>query len=124
MPKRPPLHETELPELCARVATALLRRSYVILQDPEITLHRIILYTLAGLPAAGYPIVRTALAAIEYACTVEHLTVAQWSTRVWQYAAMGCGFRRCYFGEYKANRRADPHVINKGVKPSRKRHGR
>jgi len=43
------------------------------------------------------------------------LTSSEWLERVTDAAAFGSSFRRCFFFDYKEQRRAYPRVTNRGV---------
>jgi len=105
------------PVICARIAVQLAFREYrtgrVALVDAG-SCPRIVLRTL---PVELSSILRLALHSLG-AYLDMGFTSQEWLHCVLEAAHFGSSFRRCFFFDYKEQRRAYPRVTNRGVQTS------
>lgn len=109
MRSTPPFAEALWPEACARVAIALCKRAVKTLPEAERTPVRTIRAALDSLPPGGYPIIVSALLGLQYAILSQRKTSRQWLEHAIIASRAGCGFRRCFYDDYKAQRRLPPY---------------
>lgn len=112
-----PFTDAALPEVCARVACALVRRQYNASGGRLKAGVELAQYAIEELPQNGFPILLTALRGLQCHLLVRG-TQADWSRHAIQASRLGRGFRHCFFEAYKGARR-DPRVTNRGVSSPR-----
>jgi len=99
-----PFVDAKPPEVAARVATALVRREYNKRPATRKSGIDICQHTLEYIPVDGFPLVRTALMGLQ--ChLIARGRLADWKAAAIASSRLGRGFRRCFFDDYKANRR-------------------
>lgn len=101
----PPFSDAAVPEVCARVAYQLVRMRYFRTAETEPSPVSIIRGVVQDLPRAGFPIVTTALLGMQYALLTKKRSSAEWRRHAIIASRAGCGFRQCYYDDYKAHRR-------------------
>lgn len=101
----PPFTDAAIPEVCARVALALIRLEYnrapTLSTNPAPLIRR----ALNRLPPKGFPIVQCALLGLQYSLLERKMSAVSWRQQAIAGSKLGYGFRLCYFNDYKANRR-------------------
>ena len=119
---RPKLHpEMGIVPISARVAVQLTRLEYDTARCTPLAAGVCVRQVLTDLPLAIDGMVRLALHSLGVYLDMG-FTEVEWLREVLKSAHLGNSFRRCFFFEYKENRRAYPRVTNRGVPPSRRRH--
>lgn len=115
----PPFAGAEQPEVVARVVYRYVELAYR--RDPEAfaSPRSGIKATLLPLLCWRDPVVSCAAWALQYAVCSGGSTTAKWLTHAVMASRAGLTFRHCYYAEYKASRRADPRVTNRGVRSRR-----
>lgn len=100
-----PFSDAKEPEVCARVATALVRRAYW--KHPELGTRPVplIATVIRDLPRVGFPILSTALIGMQYYVISKRGRIAEWKAIAVAGSRLGYNFRQCFYNEYKANRR-------------------
>lgn len=111
-----PFTDAAMPEVCARIVFRLIEQQYRRTRQEKPTGANTITTIIQDLePLRGSLIYSCALAALyAYRC---HTRLADWRATAVALSRLGCGFRRCWYDDYKANRR-DPRVTNRGVRRS------
>lgn len=100
--------------VCARVALALVRLERRRKLPDELKPLILIGMTVERLKGLHLHTVRLALLSVAVWVGEQHRT-DDWLKGVLMRDLYGFSIRRCYYAEYKANRRADPRVTNRGV---------
>jgi len=112
---RPPLHpDMGQIVLCARVARQLVgwrwRKYTGSLATPSLSAR----FILRILPPDGFGMLRFAVHSLAVYLDTG-MPSADWLENVLEAAHFGSSFRRCFFFDYKENRRPYPRVTNRGV---------
>lgn len=105
--------------LCARVARQLTRIHYQKLAPDGPSAAHAAAMAMRSLPLDYPGFLRFAL----HSLTVyldQGMNSATWLSNVLEAAHFGSSFRRCFFFDYKDNRRPYPRVTNRGVQTSKK----
>lgn len=111
-----PFTDAAMPEVCARVVFQLAIRYARKRPSDELYGPAVMQAILEDLtPLQGTLVYSCALAA-QFA-VIRRERLLDWRAMAVQASRLGLGFRRCWYGEYKANRR-DPRVTNRGVRRS------
>lgn len=100
-------------ELCSRVAIQLVRLSYHHQRPAPLVPSVFTRDVAASLPPDGFPMLKLALHSLASYLMLGWLST-DWLAVVVRLAREGHVFRRCWFFEYKANRRPTPRVTNRG----------
>lgn len=93
--------------ICARVALALVKRERTRTLPHETNPQILIGMTVARLKGLYLPTVRLALLSLSV-WTQQKKSSSSWLTGVLMRDMYGFSIRRCYYAEYKANRRMRP----------------
>lgn len=107
-----PFADASSPEVCARVIYRCVERTWHQRKQDEMSGVQAIQAVIDALDVpGGSPLRSCALAAFYHVSKGKKLV--KWRDTAVQLSRMGYGFRRCWFDDYKANRRA-PRVTNRG----------
>lgn len=108
-----PFADMGMSAVLARVALQLVKREY---QAPgQADFHPLVLIRLAESRLNGYefPMIRFALHSLS-AWISTHRRSQEWLSGVLYRDMMGYTYRRCFFEDYKENRRSTPRITNRG----------
>jgi hypothetical protein len=109
-----PFTDAMMPEVCARVVFRLVARRARKWAPDEMSGTAVTLAVLDDIaPLRGTLVYSCALAALFALRNQQKL--ARWRDTAILHSRAGLGFRRCWYDDYKANRR-DPRVTNRGVR--------
>lgn len=103
--------------ICARVARAIALQAYRRDTDLPLEPAKCVYAGLARVPLTGMPMLRFALHSLIVYLDIG-MTSSVWLRNVLEAAHYGSSFRRCFFFDYKENRRPYPRVTNRGVQTS------
>lgn len=110
----PPFTDQGEAAVCARVAIALIKRARI-KRDIRAAQPCIVIGCTVG-ELHGLRLTTIRLALLSLAVWVEgKKSTQEWLAGVLMRDYYGFSIRRCYYAEYKANRRSDPRVTNRGV---------
>lgn len=101
----PPFTDAKIPEVCGRVALALVIRQWRNEPDIQLGPSHFIRRAYTSLPVQGFDIVKTALLGLEFHIARQGGTSTSWRRTMLANSRYGAGFRLCYFNDYKATRR-------------------
>jgi len=109
-----PFTDTAMPEVCARVVFRLIARRARKWPSDEMSGAAVAIAVIEDLaPLKGSLVYSCALAAL-FALRKQQ-KLSRWRDTAILHSRAGLGFRRCWYDDYKANRR-DPRVTNRGVR--------
>lgn len=109
----PPFADAGFPEVAARVVFRLAERKWHQTRPNEMSGAECLIAVLDDLaPLSGSVVHSCALAAL-FAIR-QKTKLRKWRDTAITHSRAGLGFRRCWYDDYKANRR-DPRVTNRGV---------
>jgi hypothetical protein len=118
---RPHLHpEMGQVVICARVAVQLVAIEYRHRPNSTRSPGQISRFLLANLPPDYPGMLRLALHSLGSYLDIDWKG-QEWLSSVLEAAHFGNSFRRCFFFDYKENRRPYPRVTNRGVQTSSNR---
>lgn len=105
--------------ICARVALQLTKLYYQHGQDYQLSPASSASRAAEHLPLDGFGMLRFALHSLAVYLNLGWPGV-EWLSEVLEASHFGSSFRRCFFFDYKENRRPYPRVTNRGVQNSTK----
>lgn len=111
-----PFADAKFPEVWARVAYAWVVLTYKRCKSDQLNSTQCLGIAWDTLPAGLRDTIGTALLGLTYHVRQRRPSHAWRATAILNSRA-GCGFRRCFYDDYKAQRRRDPRVTNRGVTP-------
>lgn len=111
-----PFADALWPEVTARIAYRLVVRKFNSLHSPQIDPVLLVQLCRIDLDDAQLPLVETALTALQFFLIRKEGRARDWRDRAIALSRYGYGFRRCFYDDYKANRRPDPRVTNRRVR--------
>jgi hypothetical protein len=109
-----PFTDAAMPEVCARIVFACAVRTYRLRSQDEMSGPECLVLVVDGLDYGKGTLLHSCALAAFYAC-VHGVPLKRWLATAVLHSRAGLGFRRCWYDDYKANRR-DPRVTNRGVK--------
>lgn len=111
-----PFADCAMPEVCARIIYRCIERTYRQRSQNEMSGQEAAILVVDSLDnGKGTLLHSCALAAFYH--IVRGGKLLSWRDTAILHSRAGLGFRRCWYDDYKANRR-DPRVTNRGVKRS------
>jgi hypothetical protein len=109
-----PFTDAAMPEVVARVAFRLVQLEYRKQTNTPRSGVETVIDTLTDVECFRGSLCHSALLAALFACR-QGKRLATWRDTAVFLSRAGYGFRRCWYEEYKGNRR-DPRVTNRGVR--------
>lgn len=109
----PPFVDSKLPEVCARVVYRLYIMKYGQPGGDQLSGTQIGQLLLDECEPLRGTLLYSCLLAAQFAI-IRRTRLREWRDTAIAHSRAGCGFRRCWYDDYKATRR-DPRVTNRGV---------
>lgn len=97
--------DVNIPEVAARVAYRMVIRQYKAYRLDDPSAMQCIRRAITSLPKGGFPILITALLGAQFHLLNERGLLKTWRDNAVSGSRQGLGFRRCFYNDYKANRR-------------------
>lgn len=100
----PPFADALMPEVVARVAVAMIVREYNNMAFRDLSGPAVVQLAIERFPAGDACLTVTCLRCIQYHL-IARVRLADWKREAIHASRLGYGFRRCWYADYKANRR-------------------